>query len=193
MIVFTLSAVRWQKPIDLKGQLWQENIPFVNVNKQLFWEQTEVTLSQIPLPYFKRPLAPPPIHCLYPCLSQIFSVTVGGQGVNERFPTKSHKGVLYLDTDKWAMSLLRGLPLHWLCPTCSVLIQGLPVTKTDWVGEEEQRRWGKWEAGLKWTGGSCRHKHDPAKLSLPRMWLKAKTLVTKDPALHHMWMFWSKS
>lgn len=54
--------------------------------------------------YFQRPLAPPPmqkvIQCVFFSLSQIFSVTVGGEGVNERLPTKSHKVVLYLDTDK---------------------------------------------------------------------------------------------
>lgn len=36
-------------------------------------------------------------------------------------PTKSHKVVLYLDTAKWAVSLIRGLSLHRLCPTRFVL------------------------------------------------------------------------
>lgn len=41
----------------------------------------------------------------------------GVGGMNKHLPAKSPKVVLYLDTDKCAMCLLRGLSLHWLCPT----------------------------------------------------------------------------
>lgn len=94
--------------------------------------------------------------------------------MNDCFPTKSYKVVLYLDTDKRAMSLLSRLALRWLCLTRCVLNEALQVPVPHPAGEEEQRRWGKWEVGLKWTCRSYRHKHDQAKLSLNRMGLKAE-------------------